>query len=115
LNKLKYPSPYCLLCFLPWSIILPQHKNSDPKQTLGWNGKETAHQIGTPLSSLIGGEILKSENVDESTTIEIEKILSDYKPLQTVSQNWLRTHIRKDIVEETLQSYTYLQSLFKKY
>jgi hypothetical protein len=26
------------------------------------------------------------ENVDESTTIEIEKILSDYKPLQTVSQ-----------------------------
>jgi hypothetical protein len=32
------------------------------------------------------GEILKSENVDESTTIEIEKILSDYKPLQTVSQ-----------------------------
>jgi hypothetical protein len=45
------------------------------------------HQIGTPLSSLIGWvEILKSENVDESTTIEIEKILSDYKPLQTVSQ-----------------------------
>jgi actin-related protein len=39
---------------------------------------------------------LKSENVDESTTIEIEKILSDYKPLQTVSQNWLRTHIRKE-------------------
>jgi hypothetical protein len=59
--------------------------------------KETAHQIGTPLSSLIGWvEILKSENVDESTTIEIEKILSDYKPLQTVSQNWLRTHIRKE-------------------
>jgi C4-dicarboxylate-specific signal transduction histidine kinase len=22
--------------------------------------------------------------------------LSDYKPLQTVSQNWLRTHIRKE-------------------
>jgi hypothetical protein len=58
--------------------------------------KETAHQIGTPLSSLGWVEILKSENVDESTTIEIEKILSDYKPLQTVSQNWLRTHIRKE-------------------
>jgi hypothetical protein len=61
------------------------------------------------------GRNLESENVDESTTIEIEKILSDYKPLQTVSQNWLRTHIRKeDIVEETLQSYTYLQSRFSK-
>jgi hypothetical protein len=39
---------------------------------------------------------LKSENIDESTTIEIEKILSDYKPLQIVSQNWLGTHIRKE-------------------
>jgi hypothetical protein len=48
--------------------------------------KETAHQIGTPLSSLIGWVEILSENVDESTTIEIEKILSDYKPLQTVSQ-----------------------------
>jgi hypothetical protein len=59
-------SPYCLLsyCFLPWSIIFTA-QNSDPKQTLGWNGKETAHQIGTPLSSLIGWvEILKSENVE---------------------------------------------------
>jgi hypothetical protein len=26
--------------FLPWSIILPQHKNSDPKQTLGGMAKE---------------------------------------------------------------------------
>jgi hypothetical protein len=51
-----------------------------------WAGMaKPAHQIGTPLSSLIGWvEIM--ENVDESTTIEIEKILSDYKPLQTVSQ-----------------------------
>jgi hypothetical protein len=75
-----------LCCFLPWSIIFTAAQNSDPKQTLGWNGKRK-HQIGTPLSSLLGWvEILKSENVDESTTIEIEKILSDYKPLQTVSQ-----------------------------
>jgi hypothetical protein len=29
-------------------------QNSDPKQTLGGMAKETAHQIGTPLSSLIG-------------------------------------------------------------
>jgi hypothetical protein len=73
LNKLNItPSPYCLLlcCFLPWSITFTAAQNSDPKQTLGGNGKETAHQIGTPLSSLIGWvEILKSENVDESTTM----------------------------------------------
>jgi hypothetical protein len=37
---------------------------------------------------------LKSENVDESTTIEIEKILSDYnyRPFSKL----LRTHIRKE-------------------
>jgi hypothetical protein len=34
--------------------------------------KETAHQIGTPLSSLIGWvEILKADNIEESTTLEI--------------------------------------------
>jgi hypothetical protein len=88
-----------------------------PKQTLGGMAKETAHQIGTPLSSLIGWvEILKSENVDESTTIEIEKILSDYKPLQTVSQNWLRTHIRKERHCRRDLAILYLSSisLFKK-
>jgi hypothetical protein len=58
---------------------------------------------------------LKSENVDESTTIEIEKILSDYKPLQTVSKIGSEPILeKKDIVEETLQSYTYLQSRFSK-
>jgi hypothetical protein len=45
--------------------------------------QRNAHQIDFLYRM---GEILKSENVDESTTIEIEKILSDYKPLQTVSQ-----------------------------
>ncbi len=59
--------------------------------------KETAHQIGTPLSSLIGWvELLKSENVDESTTFEIEK---DIERLQTDNRsffkNRLRTKIRK--------------------
>jgi hypothetical protein len=79
-----------LYCFLPHYFY--RSTKSDPKQTLGWNGRS----IKSANSSLIGWvEILKSENVDESTTIEIEKILSDYKPLQTVSQNWLRTHIRK--------------------
>jgi hypothetical protein len=109
LNKLKYTpfliAYYCIVFCL--GLLFYRSTKIATKQTLGWNGKKETHQIGTPLSSLIGWvEILKSENVDESTTIEIEKILSDYKPLQTVSQNWLRTHIRKE--RETLQSYTYL-------
>jgi signal transduction histidine kinase len=41
-----------------------------------WTGlaKETAHQIGTPLSSLMGWmEILRMRNVDEDIIVEIEK------------------------------------------
>ncbi|MCC5917671.1 MAG: HAMP domain-containing histidine kinase [Cryomorphaceae bacterium] len=41
-----------------------------------WTGlaKETAHQIGTPLSSLMGWvEILRMKDVDESIIVEIEK------------------------------------------
>ncbi len=54
-----------------------------------WAGmaKETAHQIGTPLSSLIGWiEILKTEEIDSSITFEIEKDITDCKPLQIVFQ-----------------------------
>jgi hypothetical protein len=44
LNKLKYYPVSLLLIivlFSPWSIILPQHKNSDPKQTLvEWQKKQ---------------------------------------------------------------------------
>ena len=84
-----------------------------------WAGmaKETAHQIGTPLSSLIGWvEILKLENVAESTTLEIEK---DIERLQTITDRFSKIGSRpklerKDIVSETQQSYDYLQSRFSK-
>lgn len=49
-------------------------KNTE--QSFLWAGmaKETAHQIGTPLSSLLGWvEILKMEDVDQMPVIEIEK------------------------------------------
>jgi two-component system, sporulation sensor kinase D len=82
-----------------------------------WAGmaKETAHQIGTPLSSLIGWlEILKLDNVDESTTIEIEK---DIERLQTITDRFSKIGSEpklenRDIIEETKQSYDYLISRF---
>jgi hypothetical protein len=95
LNKLKYyPVPYCLLSYFCLGLLFLQHKNSDPN--FGLNGKRNSasNRHATFFLNRMGRN-LEIENVDESTTIEIEKILSDYKPLQTVSQNWLRTHIRK--------------------
>jgi signal transduction histidine kinase len=84
-----------------------------------WAGmaKETAHQIGTPLSSLIGWiELLKAENVAESTTLEIEK---DIERLQTITDRFSKIGSEpklenQDIIAATQATFDYLQSRFSK-
>ncbi|MDN3709353.1 hypothetical protein QW060_20280 [Myroides ceti] len=58
-----------------------------------WAGmaKETAHQIGTPLSSLLGWiEIMKLDNVDEQTVSEIGK---DVSRLQTIADRFSKNRL----------------------
>ena len=75
--------------------------------------KETAHQIGTPLSSLVGWtEILRSEHVNPSYLLEIEK---DINRLQTITERFSKigsvpTLKKTDIVKETVDSYEYLKA-----
>lgn len=121
LNKLKYyPVALLLIIFLFSALIYYFYRSTKiATQNKLWAGmaKETAHQIGTPLSSLIGWvEILKSENVDETTTAEIEK---DIDRLQTITDRFSKIGSepileRSDIIKETLQTYHYLQSRFSK-
>ncbi|MFV5700508.1 sensor histidine kinase [Flavobacterium sp. XS2P12] len=121
LNKLKYyPIALLLIIVLFGGLVYNFYRSTKmATQNKLWAGmaKETAHQIGTPLSSLIGWvELLKSENVDESTTFEIEK---DIERLQTITDRFSKIGSEpklenKDIVAETLQSYDYLQSRFSK-
>ena len=79
--------------------------------------KETAHQIGTPLSSLIGWtEILKTENVNPEYIKEIEK---DIDRLQTITERFskigsLPTLEKCDIIAETIESYDYLKARSSK-
>lgn len=121
LNKLKYyPVALLLIIFLCGALIYNFYKSTKmATQNKLWAGmaKETAHQIGTPLSSLIGWvEILKTEEIDQSITSEIEK---DVERLQTITDRFskigsvpvLEPH---NIVEETLNTYEYLQSRFSK-
>ncbi|MEN2399586.1 HAMP domain-containing sensor histidine kinase [Flavobacterium sp. MC2016-06] len=121
LNKLKYyPIALLLIIFLFGALIYNFYKSTKmATQNKLWAGmaKETAHQIGTPLSSLIGWvEILKTEDIDPSITTEIEK---DIERLQTITDRFskigsvpvLEEH---DIVAETLNTYEYLQSRFSK-
>ena len=121
INKLKYyPVALLLIIFLFGALIYNFYKSTKmATQNKLWAGmaKETAHQIGTPLSSLIGWvEILKTEEIDPSITVEIEK---DVDRLQTITDRFskigsvpvLENH---DIVAETLHTFEYLQSRFSK-
>ena len=84
-----------------------------------WAGmaKETAHQIGTPLSSLLGWlEIMRADNVDESTVLEIEK---DINRLQTIADRFSKIGSEPvlesmNIIKETEESFEYLKSRFSK-
>jgi two-component system, sporulation sensor kinase D len=119
IDKLKYyPIALSLIIILIAFLIYNFYQsNKMATQNKLWAGmaKETAHQIGTPLSSLIGWlEILKLDNVDESITTEIEK---DIERLQTITDRFSKIGSEpklenKDIIEETKQSYDYLISRF---
>ena len=121
LNKLKYyPLALLLIIFLFGAVAYFFYKSSkNAAQNKLWTGmaKETAHQIGTPLSSLIGWtEILKSENVNPEYIKEIEK---DVNRLQTITERFSKigstpTLEKVDIVKETLESYDYLKSRTSK-
>lgn len=119
LNKLKYyPLALLLIIFLFGALVYNFYKSTKmATQNKLWAGmaKETAHQIGTPLSSLIGWlEIMKADNVDESIVYEIEK---DINRLQTITDRFSKIGSEpvlehKDIVEETQNSFDYLKSRF---
>ena len=121
LNKLKYyPIALVLIIVLFGALVYNFYKSTKmATQNKLWAGmaKETAHQIGTPLSSLIGWlEIMKADNVDPTTIAEIEK---DITRLQTITDRFSKIGSEpileeKDIIQETLESYDYLQSRFSK-
>ncbi|WP_264512282.1 sensor histidine kinase [Flavobacterium sp. N1719] len=120
LNKLKYyPVALLLIIFLFATVVYNFYRSTKmATQNKLWAGmaKETAHQIGTPLSSLIGWlEFLKADSsVDESTLEEIEK---DIVRLQTITDRFSKIGSEpilesRDIIEETRASFDYLKSRF---
>lgn len=75
--------------------------------------KETAHQIGTPLSSLLGWvEIMRLDNVNTETVTEIEK---DVQRLQTIADRFSKIGSEPNleplnIIAETEKSFDYLKA-----
>ncbi len=121
LKRLKYfPIALLLIIFLFGTVVFFFYRTtkiSDQNKLWAGMAKETAHQIGTPLSSLLGWvEILRAENVEESTLVEIEK---DINRLETITQRFSKIgsmpELKEvDIVEETRMAYDYLKARTSK-
>ncbi len=90
LTKLRI-YPIVLLVVISLFILIAYFAFSGARkaeQNQVWNGlaKETAHQIGTPLSSLMGWlELLKMQEIDPSIPMEMEK---DIKRLETITNRF---------------------------
>ena len=116
LNKLSYyPLTLILILSLFLALIYMMFTSSKiAEQNKLWTGmaKETAHQIGTPLSSLLGWiAILKMENVNDKYVNEIEK---DVHRLNTIANRFskigsLPALKKLDIIAVTKNAYEYLE------
>lgn len=118
LNYLRY-YPYGLALFIGAYLLfsfwfLRTIKKSDESMLWAGLAKETAHQIGTPLSSMIGWiEIMKlDKNRNEDGLIEINK---DINRLKTISERFSKIGSVPELndlnLKETIQqNYDYLKS-----
>lgn len=117
LKKLTYyPLALILILVLFLSVIYLFYSSNKAAETNKlWTGmaKETAHQIGTPLSSLLGWiAILKAEKVDETYIDEMEK---DVHRLNIIANRFSKIGSipelqKRDVVLVTKKAFDYLQS-----
>ena len=108
-NKLKYyPIALLIVGILFLLITLNYFKStveSNNNKVWASFAKETAHQIATPLSSLLGWlTILKDEKVKNSITIEIEKDLDKLKKITNrFSEIGNKAILKEEDVNEILE------------
>ncbi len=121
LVKLKY-YPLVQLGVIALFLLIAYYlfstaRNAEQNQVWVGMAKETAHQLGTPLSSLLAWiEVLKSKNVDEKTISEIKK---DLGRLETVTERFSKIGAKPNLeqndvnllIEKTL---TYLKTRLSK-
>ncbi|SCY37233.1 Histidine kinase-, DNA gyrase B-, and HSP90-like ATPase [Nonlabens sp. Hel1_33_55] len=117
INKLKYyPLALLLIMFLFGAVILFFYRSTKAaEQNKLWAGmaKESAHQIGTPLSSLVGWTaILRESDIDPSYVDEMDK---DINRLQMITERFSKigsipTLKKLDVVEQTKTAADYIES-----
>ncbi|MES2627746.1 MAG: ATP-binding protein [Bacteroidota bacterium] len=104
LTQLKY-YPYLMLTaigiFLIVSYVLfSTFRNAEQNQVWVGMAKETAHQLGTPLSSLMAWmDLLRMKNVDEETLGELGK---DLARLQTITDRFSKIGSKPEMTEDNV-------------
>lgn len=119
INKLKYYPLALLLIIFLFILLIYNYYNSTKiaVQNKLWAGmaKETAHQIGTPLSSLIGWiELLKAHDTDPMIVDELNK---DVLRLQTITDRFSKVGsepvlAQHDITQQINEAIGYLKTRF---
>lgn len=104
LTQLRY-YPYVMLIAIGIFLIVSYFLFStfrDAEQNQVWVGlaKETAHQLGTPLSSLIAWtDMLRIKGVDEKT---IDELTKDLNRLQTITDRFSKIGSKPELNDESL-------------
>jgi signal transduction histidine kinase len=117
ITKIKYYPIVLLIILMLFFLALYffYYTSKSAEQNKLWAGmaKETAHQIGTPLSSLVGWtELLKAEDIPKNYITEIE---NDINRLKQITDRFSKigstpTLMPMDIVALTQETCGYLKS-----
>jgi signal transduction histidine kinase len=104
LTQLRYYPTFQLIVVGLFLIVayLAFSSSRNAEQNQVWIGmaKETAHQLGTPLSSLMAWvELMKLRGMDEETAVEVEK---DISRLQTITERFSKIGSRPTLHKEAL-------------
>jgi len=121
LKQLRY-FPFIMLSIITLFLLVgyllfSTFRRAEQNQVWVGMAKETAHQLGTPLSSLMAWlEILKSQGVDDASIIEMNK---DIQRLETVSDRFSKigSESKKEIAniyEVVFKSTDYLKTRVSK-
>jgi signal transduction histidine kinase len=106
LTQLKY-FPFIQLGVISLFILvsyLAFSSSRKAEQNQVWMGlaKETAHQLGTPLSSIMAWlEVLRTKSVDEGTLEEFEK---DVKRLETITERFSKIGSTPNLAPSSLNT-----------
>lgn len=107
-----------ILIFLVVAYLLFSYaRKSEQNQVWVGMSKETAHQLGTPISALLAwNELLKDNNVDETIITEIDK---DLHRLETIAQRFSKIgsipEFQPENIVTVLQDFVlYLQARLSK-